>query len=211
MFGTLIRSEVVESEPVNLRDRARLAVRSELAAVASDLFAKQGYEHTTVEQIAAAAGMSRSSFFRYFSTKEDVLLRTVDDHGKRIAAALAERPADEPAWPALRRAFDGLLASIEEQGEPARVLSRLMLESPALHAAHLRKRTTWTAAIAAVLEDRLADAAPAERPLRAVALAGAALACLEAAQRAWVDEGPEGASLPALLDQTMGAVGDLAG
>jgi AcrR family transcriptional regulator len=191
-----------------LRERTRRAVRAELTAVAVELFSEQGYEETTVEQIAAAAGISRSSFFRYFSTKEEVLLEAVNDTGDQVASALAARPADERPWTALRRAFDDLLASMERHAEQSKKLARLMLQSPALHAAHLRKRTTWTEVIAAALEPRLDDPESRRRRLGAVALAGAALTCLEAAQQAWIAEGSR-ASVATLVDDAMSAVADI--
>jgi len=193
--------------PSGLRERTRLAVKAELTAVAVELFSEKGYEETTVEQIAAAAGVSRSSFFRYFSSKEEVLLQAVDDTGEQVATALAQRPADEAPWTALRRAFDDLLATMAQHGEQSKKLTRLMLRAPALHAAHLRKRTTWTRAIAEALDPRLDDREPGRRRLRAMALAGAALTCLEVAQQTWIAPKSR-TSLAALVDDAMSAVAD---
>src|ERR1700683_3395414 len=96
--------------PPTLRNRATRAVRAEIAAVAIRLFLEQGFEKTTVDQIAVEAGLSRTSFFRYFATKEDVLLGHLEDLGQKVRDALAARPAEEAAWQALRRSFDLLIA-----------------------------------------------------------------------------------------------------
>jgi AcrR family transcriptional regulator len=79
--------------PPTLRNRATRAVRAEIAAVAIRLFLEQGFEKTTVDQIAVEAGLSRTSFFRYFATKEDVLLGHLEELGQKVRDALAARPA----------------------------------------------------------------------------------------------------------------------
>lgn len=67
-------------------------MRAEVSEVAFRLFAEQGFDETTVEQIAAEAGLSRTTFFRYFGTKEEVVLGKFGEFGHEIAAALATRP-----------------------------------------------------------------------------------------------------------------------
>ena len=76
------------------------------------MFIAQGFEETTVEQIASEVGMSARSVFRYFDTKEDMVVGSMQELGARLAAALADRPADEDAWQALRGALGVLLAGI---------------------------------------------------------------------------------------------------
>jgi AcrR family transcriptional regulator len=189
-----------------LRERTRRAVQSELMTVAMTLFLERGYERTTVEQIALAAGVSRRSFFRYFESKEDVLAVAFADTGAGIAEALRGRPSGESAWLALRRSFDLLVADIDTEPRTLQ-LARIMLESPALRPGQERKRSTWTGALADALEPRLR--AGAERSLRAAALGGAALACLATAQSAWVED--EGRTpFGVLLDAAMAAVAPLA-
>ena len=70
-----------------LRERKKARTRASLREHALRLFREQGYQATTVEQIAAAAEVSASTFFRYFPTKEDVVLQ--DDMDARMIAALA--------------------------------------------------------------------------------------------------------------------------
>ena len=81
-----------QAETVSLRERTRRAVRKELQTVAIDLFLQQGFDATTVEQIAEAAGLSRRSFHRYFASKDDVLAAALEDSGATIAAGIAARP-----------------------------------------------------------------------------------------------------------------------
>lgn len=191
----------MELHKVGLRERTRRAVRGELIALAMDLFLSQGFEETTVEQIAAAAGLSRRSYFRYFSSKDEVFAEGLAAIGRDIAAALARQPSEEKPWRALRAAFGPLLAGIEED-ERMRSMSRMMLENPALQSSHAHKQTSWVAAMADELQPRLGENSPR---IRAEALAGAAISCLTTAQAWWVMAGNE-QPLSALLDRAMDAV-----
>jgi AcrR family transcriptional regulator len=197
----------VDEPKVGLRERTRNVVRAQLAEAALKLFVEQGFDATTVEQIAAVTGLSRRSFHRYFSSKEDVLGQWFAEMGQQIAAALAARPPDEPSWLALRRAFDGLVHGMSTRPE-AQVMTRMMLETPALHASHLHKYAHWRTLLADVLQHR--DTTDGSRPARiaAIALAGAALASLESAQEQWVTEGNQ-RPLDELTDEAMNAVAPL--
>src|SRR3546814_13785601 len=109
----------------SIRDRARGAVRHEIAQVAIQLFVEHGFEGTTAEQIATAAGVSRSTFFRYFATKDEVILSQFEEHGQELAAAVAARPQTEPAWEAMHRGFrstvERRVAAIEAGGTAFRL------------------------------------------------------------------------------------------
>jgi AcrR family transcriptional regulator len=188
---------------VPLRERTRRAVRRELQTVAIGLFLQQGFEATTVEQIAEAAGLSRRSFHRYFASKDDVLAAALENSGAKIAVGIAARPETEGPWLALRRGFDDLVTSAGPDAVP---LIRAMLHSTALSSSHAQKEASWQQAITEVLAPRLPDTP--DRPLQARALAAAALACLTAAQLDWItDDGDR--PLGPLLDTAMTAVAPL--
>jgi AcrR family transcriptional regulator len=78
------------SAQVGLRERKKARTRASLREHALRLFCEQGYQATTVEQIAAAAEVSPSTFFRYFPTKEDLVLQ--DDMDTRLVEALEQQP-----------------------------------------------------------------------------------------------------------------------
>ena len=82
-------------KPTPLREQTRSVVRSLLARTAIDLFAAKGYDDTTLDEVAAAAGVSRRTLFNYFRNKEDLALSGLSEQGELIAARFAERPADE--------------------------------------------------------------------------------------------------------------------
>lgn len=188
-----------------LRDRTRRAMRNEVSAVALRLFDEQGFDKTTVEQIAAEAGLSRTTFFRYFGTKEDVVLGHLGELGREIATVLAGRPEDERPWDSLRRAFDVITGLNAEEPEKALGFARMLSDTPSLRARHWEKVFSWQNLLVPEIARRLgADPTAAEDP-RAHALVASALACTDAATDAWT--ACDGATpLPVLLDRAMGAL-----
>jgi AcrR family transcriptional regulator len=196
------------SATTSLRERTRRAVRAELMEVGMALFARQGYEATTVEEVAQAAGMSKSSFFRYFPTKEDLVLDNLEHIGEELAEALAARPVDEPAWYSLRRAFDLIVGRMDDRHDRAQTLLRMLNSTPTLMAGQLARRSRWRDLLTPHLESRMAAAEPERARLQAAALAGAALACYEATQSAWLaaDGLPQ---VEGMLDEAMGAIAPL--
>jgi AcrR family transcriptional regulator len=177
------------SEPT-LRERTRRAVRAEIAATALRLFKEQGFDATTVDQIAAAAGISRRSFFHYFGSKEDLVLGDTAALGESVRAALEARPAEESAWEAIRAA---LIAMAGEEGvtDDDLALARLYQEAPSLRAKHLEKHLRWQELLAPDIQRRLGLPETETPDPRARAFVAAALACLDAAVDAWCDSDGE--------------------
>jgi len=95
--------------PCGLRERKKARTRASLREHALRLFGEQGYQATTVEQIAAAAEVSPSTFFRYFPTKEDLVLQ--DDMDTRMIEALARQSAELSPVSAIRAASREVFAS----------------------------------------------------------------------------------------------------
>ena len=190
-----------------LRDHARGAVRAEVLRRAWDLFAEQGFEATTIDQVAEAAGMSRRTFFRYFDGKDALVLTSLVEAGERVAAALAGRPPDEPAWTALRTAFEESVRVTETDERRSRSLHLMLGTEPALAATLQVRRRRWLELLAPLVALRI-EADPGDPgDLGATAVASSALACLEVAQARWAEH--EGARLGDLLDLGMNAVSPL--
>ncbi|HEU5127542.1 MAG TPA: TetR family transcriptional regulator [Glycomyces sp.] len=187
----------------NLRERTRRAVRSEIAATAMRLFAEQGFEATTVDQIAAAAGISRRSFFHYFGTKEDLVLGDTAGLGESIRDVLEARPAEESAWSALRAA----LMTLRSGDDPAADLAhaRLCREAPSLRARKLEKYLHWQELLAPDVQRRLGLPATEAPDPRARAFVSAALSCLDVAVEAWCEADGEGDPVR-LFDEAVAAL-----
>src|SRR3712207_3620346 len=90
--GANLVAVVGEVGPAGLRERTRRTVQAEIAAAAMRLFLDRGFEATTMEQIAAEVGISRRSLFRYFGTKEDIVLGDHAEQGRVVREALEARP-----------------------------------------------------------------------------------------------------------------------
>ena len=98
-----------QDRPDGLRERKKARTRASIREHALRLFREQGYQRTTVEQIAAAAEVSPSTFFRYFPTKEDVVLQ--DDMDTRMIEALERQPPGLGPLSAVRAATREVFAS----------------------------------------------------------------------------------------------------
>lgn len=188
------------------RARARRAMRAEVAAVVVRLMLEQGYEKTTVEDICAAAQISRSSFFRYFASKDDALFGGVADAGEQLRDALVARPADEAPWRAMRRALDPLIGQHDVDDEGFRAITRLIVTTPALAARHREKNARWHELLRPEVARRLGTDPSDPSDPRANALIAAALGCVEAALAAWT-AGDQPQSLSETLDSAMNVIG----
>jgi AcrR family transcriptional regulator len=184
------------------RAQARAGVRAKIAQAVFQAFAERGFEETTASEAAEAAGISRASFFRYFSSKEEAVFAAQEAMGEQIAAALGERPAAEDNWTALRRAFDAAVRNYEKS--PADTLKRVRLArgTPALRAHELERQEHWRETISDVLAPRL-GMEPGD--VRSEAVAGAAMAAFSAAVSSWAERGEE-ADLIALIDESFDAI-----
>lgn len=165
-------------------ERQRASVRDEIIRTAIDLFLRQGFDSTTIDQVVEHVGVSRRSFFRYFGTKEDVVLGDLVARGAVIAEALAARPAGEEPWDAIRAAFQAADETSTTDSGSALALGRMLFDTPSLLARHLEKRLHWQDALVPLMAARLPDTD--DRDLRARAIVASALTCLDAAARAWV-------------------------
>src|SRR5436189_5551773 len=89
---------LMKHDPVPVRERSRRAVRDELAQLAKELFVEKGYDETTIDDLVAAAGMSKRTSFRYFASTEELVMGKYERLGDQRAEDLAHHPADAPPW-----------------------------------------------------------------------------------------------------------------
>jgi AcrR family transcriptional regulator len=120
-----------------------------------DLFLARGFEATTLDDIAAAADISRRSFFHYFASKEDVVLAWQDGSTDAMIAAIAARPAEEPMLTAAENAI--LAMARELKPDAAMAMARLKRKTPALQAREQVKYEKMERAMAAALGKRASD------------------------------------------------------
>lgn len=167
-----------------LRERKKQQTRERLTQVALTLFLEKGFDATTLDEIAAAAGISRRSFFHYFASKEEVVFAWKDAFGDRLVAALAQRPGDEPMLLAAERALVESVGGYER--EEALALSRLVKGTPALRAYDQIKYARMEAKLAEALAARAGSNGD---PLPARLVAMAAIGALRVASDLWFEQG----------------------
>ncbi|MFI1384842.1 TetR family transcriptional regulator [Embleya sp. NPDC020886] len=166
-----------------LRERKKLKTRQSIRHQAYRLFAEHGYDATTVDEIAAAADVSRSTFFRYFPTKEDVVL--TDEYDSVFGDALAARPADEPIVAAIRHAMTESLAHIfTADRDELLYRNRMIFTIPALRARAMDELLRTQDGITALLAERTGrDPGDLELRCASAAIIGVSTAVM----RYWVD------------------------
>ncbi|MER5937043.1 MULTISPECIES: TetR family transcriptional regulator [unclassified Streptomyces] len=169
-----------------LRERKKQRTRDALLRTALELFTSQGYEHTTVDDIADAVDVSQRTFFRYFAGKEEAALGLQEMTVAHFLEAVRARPPHEPPMEALRQAvLEGwdTLHDVIEAVAPVELYLRMyqVVEStPVLLAAHLRKSVEIEEAIARILAEREGvDIDSDPRPRLAVAVFGGVMRLTE--------------------------------
>jgi TetR/AcrR family transcriptional regulator, regulator of mycofactocin system len=191
----------VTAEPART-GRPRATSRAELERIGFGLFARQGFDDTTVDDIAAAAGIGRRTFFRYFSFKHDLVWGDFEDHLLRLRELLAATALDVPLVDALRDAvvefnnFDPVTVPWHRQR------LELILRVPALQADAALRYASWRAIIVEFVAARTGLPATEMAPR----LAGhTVLAAAVAAYEHWLSE--DGTDLPLLLSRAIEQVG----
>lgn len=183
--------------------RGRPAVTSarELELVALSLFASQGFEETTVEQIAAAAGVSRRTFFRYFDSKAAVLFSEFDSEVVELRAAFGAVPESVALMTAIRRVVVGVNHYRAEDVPELRARMHLIGANPSLQAEAARHYDAWERAVGEFAAARLGQAADSLYPM---AIARATLATARAAFDRWAARAD--ADLTVYLDAALAAL-----
>ncbi|WP_328467988.1 TetR/AcrR family transcriptional regulator [Actinoplanes sp. NBC_00393] len=170
---------------MTLWSRTRNAVYGEITRTAMELFLARGFDATTIDDIAAAAGISRRSFFRYFGTKEDVVLGDLAARGELIKEALEARPDTEEPWTALVSALHSVKDASSETDEDMLKVFTMVHETPSLRARSIEKHLQWQALLTPEVRRRLGADPEDPFEVRAEALVACVLTCLDVAGEAW--------------------------
>lgn len=180
-----------------LRERKKASTRASIQRHALRLFREQGYDATSVEQIAEAADVSYRTVFRYFPTKEALVI--LDDYNDLLATAYTAQPAELGPVPALRNAFRAVFADLTDADVTAKQERQaLALSVPALWAASLVNITKTKQTLNDLVAARLGHA-PGDARVRAVA--GAVFGILLSVWLDWADD-PE-MDAPGALDEAL--------
>ncbi|PIE19050.1 MAG: hypothetical protein CSA66_03170 [Proteobacteria bacterium] len=173
------------SEPSRRRTSSRRTrTRQALVHAAETLFRLQGYEATTIDQIALGAGVSRRTFFRHFPTKDAVVFPDAAERLARFEDNLAAAVEGEPGLSALRRAARAVGEELVADRKGQLLQQQLIAESPALVARERELDRRWEAALARRLGADDPDDEAVARWARLAA--GAVMGAFRAAIREWV-------------------------
>jgi AcrR family transcriptional regulator len=124
-------SPLTDRPQLGLRERKKIKTRTAIREATYALIKEQGYDATTIEQIAERAEVSPSTVFRYFPTKEDIVL--TDEYDPVLLDELRRRPADEPWMESLRYVMKlAIAAATDEEPEAVRLRSHLLVQVPAV-------------------------------------------------------------------------------
>jgi AcrR family transcriptional regulator len=189
----------------NRPGRPPASSRVAIEEIALVLFAEEGYGGTTIESLAAAAGISKTSIFRYFRSKSDIVWGVFDKHIDRLRATLESSDPDVPTMTAVRSAVvTALLADTDQYGLWLRRF-RLFDTSPGLREGALARWSAWAMVIAEFVGGRVGSN-PAEM---IPAAAGAAVqAAVLAELRSWIHESAPPADLIDRLEGDLVALCD---
>ena len=193
----------MSSPAPGLREQRKARTRKAIQEHALRLFLANGYDATTVEQIAAAAEVSPMTFFRYFPSKEAVVEN--DEYDPLLIDFIRAQPADLGPLAALREAVvRGMRAVYDTDKDALLVRTRLILTTPALRGRQWRNGDNTQA----LFVEALAARTGGEVTFELRVLAAAALGALTTALSTWVDG--EGADdLPTLMERGFDALASL--
>jgi AcrR family transcriptional regulator len=136
-----------------LRERKKERTREALEAAALDLFERKGFDHTTVDEIVDACDVSRRTFFRYFSSKEEAFAGDHEAKTALFASLLATRPAGEPALESVRVV---ILGFCRELGNDKQATLRRMRIAAASHDLHQLEAESYDSRLDGLVEALLA-------------------------------------------------------
>jgi mycofactocin system transcriptional regulator len=178
--------------------RRRATSRAELEQAAFTLFAEQGFDATTVDEIAAAAGIGRRTFFRYFPSKNDIPWGAFEDELERMRVRLKACPPEVPLMDAVRVALIDFNRVAPAQVPLHRRRMELILRVPTLLAHSTLRFTAWREVVAEFVAERTCRR---QDDLAPQTIAHAVLGVAIAAYQHWLDDAD--ADLGVLLDDAM--------
>lgn len=168
----------------SLRGRQQDAVRSSIIEAGIALFLERGFDQTSVDMIAADAGLSRRTVFRHFPTKDEIVIAWSYAAADALAAAVHLRPANEPPLACLCAVLQEHVAAHADQLPAALAIGRLIAATPSLRARSAEKYTRWER----VLTEALVRRAGADTGMIALAPVAAAVAVsvFRVGAQAWI-------------------------
>ena len=166
-----------------LRERRRLETSAAIVATAHELFARQGYDATTMDDVADAAVVSRRTLFRYFPTKEDLVFSDEDGMLGVVLDALAAAPPELTPFGSARWACQALARYLDPRREELLTVNRLVESAATLKTRQTTKFARWHVELRTAVANRGVNHDDAEL------IARVSVSCFEAALDRWYADG----------------------
>ena len=193
------------SQPISLRERKKRLAQVTIEETALRLFQQQGYEQTSIQDIANAVMMSSRTFFRYFASKEDVLLEpmhAIQSEGLRF---LEHAAPTESAHAALRATLESLASLYQQQRTSFLTRYQVVMQIPSLASIYLYALMKTEPAMCKALYSRLETATKRQEIRFLVALY---MTALRVALEEWLEQETQG-DLVSLLGAYLDAFSSL--
>jgi AcrR family transcriptional regulator len=179
----------------SLRERTRSRTRQDIASAALELFERQGYSSTTIEQIVRLAGVSSATFFRHFGSKEEALFLNEQDAVDELVALVAARADRGESLTALTEPVAAFASAyLNDADAETQRATRLVMHTKELEARSMQMRLRWEHALARQLAEERGSSLSGDEVL----VANLAVACLSAALWEW-----QSAPTPADIGETV--------
>jgi AcrR family transcriptional regulator len=188
-----------------LRERKKAQTRQALQDAALDLFVRQGFEQTTVEEIADACDVSPRTYFRYFPTKEDVLFADSQQRCAALVEVLAAQPPELAPFPALHAAMRAVALGYRHERPVLLARTAIVHGSPNLRAYKAEHQRGWEESVIAELARREEARGSTISPLELRLVTSVSIGALRAALDTWL-EAEHAPDLLVLLDDAFAHV-----
>ncbi len=186
----------------SLRAKHTNETRQRLVRSRDGLFVAQGYDATTIDEIAHEADISPRTFFRYFATKEALLFHDFEDRLDQIKDKIGQRPIDERPAETLVAVLRAMVVDLDNEPAERDLIARLLAERPSIRS---YQRSTIAEHSEGAIAESLAEHAgidPNDLGLRTMVVAVAA--CFDVALRDWIED-PSGATFDAHFSSALTA------
>jgi AcrR family transcriptional regulator len=190
--------------PPGLRERKKQLTRDQLVEAAFTLFDERGYDNVAAAEIAAVAGVSERTFFRYFPAKEDVVFPDAEERLGHMKEVVANLPQDVSLIEGLRQALTVISLEYEESREIQMMRARLVMATPSLQTFIFHREQEWVELFASAIAERLG--LDHDQDMRPELTAAVVVAVFRVVMTRWIRSDGDG-DIGSSLDEALAFVG----
>jgi AcrR family transcriptional regulator len=186
--------------PTGLREMKKERTRADIVSIATRMFASRGFDDVTVDEIAAEAEVSHRTFYRYFATKEELVLGPLQQGLDDVVSVFAQRPRSESVIASVRGVIMHLADHYEQDLDNDRQRAALVRATPSLQQRQNERQAAFESVIVPLIAERL-DVDPVD-DIRPALIAGCAVAAIRVATSQWLLSGASRPLMP-IVEQAL--------